>query len=512
MKQTGKLKRFLLQTVSALMAFTTAFSLVACGDTSGTSGNGGNGGNSGNGGNGDNGGAGSGGSGVVAVIPEGGYDGSAQTIKFYHSMGQRLEPGFNAAVKRFNALYPNITIESSKQGGYDDVLKNISTELMANTHPSLAYCYQDHVAYYNNYGAVTTLDNLIASDIEITRADGTKETLGLTEKQISDFIPSYYEEGRVFGDGLMYTLPLYKSTELFYYNKDFFTQHNLTPPTTWDDLENLCKKIKEIDPACIPLGYDSESNWFITMCEQLGSPYTTAVGEDPEDFFLFDNETNHEFVAKFAEWYNKGYVTTQELHGGYTSGLFTAKSGQKSYMTIGSSAGATSQRPTADSNGTYPFEVGIAPIPQVNPAKPKVISQGPSLCVFNNTKNPQETIAAWLFAKFLATDVEYQSDIALNTGYVPVTKAVESDPIYQEDIQKADGGDNIAQLAIKICLEPSNNYFVSPAFNGSAEAREQVGVLLQYCFTNGVTNGVANMNTIKASFAAAVEECIYAIE
>ena len=490
MKQTGKFKRFFLHTVSALLALSTVFSLAACGGSS------------------DSGQVG----GVSITIPEGGYDGSKQTIKFYHSMGQRLEPGFNSAVKRFNALYPHITIESSKQGGYDDVLKNISTELMANTHPSLAYCYQDHVAYYNNYGAVVTLDNLIDSDIEITRADGTKEILGLTDKQISNYIPSYYAEGRVFGDGLMYTLPLYKSTELFYYNKDFFTQHNLTPPTTWDELETLCARIKEIDPACIPLGYDSEANWFITMCEQLGSPYTTANGVDPEDFFLFDNETNHQFVAKFAEWYDKGYVTTQELYGGYTSGLFTASSGQKSYMTIGSSAGATSQRPTADSSGNYPFEVGIAPIPQVNPDRPKVISQGPSLCIFNNKKNPQETIAAWLFAKFLSTDIEYQADIALNTGYVPVTTAVMDDPIYNEDIGKADGFDNIAQLSIDVCMKQSNNYFVSPAFNGSSEAREQVGALMQYCFAQCVSGGEANMKKIKAAFDAAIEECIYSIE
>ncbi|MBQ9113305.1 MAG: extracellular solute-binding protein [Clostridia bacterium] len=501
MRQTGKLKRFFLHTVSALLALSTVFSLAACGGASDDSAD--KGGNTSVGGNETS----EGGSDSSDIT----YDGSKQTIKFYHSMGQRLEPGFNAAVKRFNALYPNITIDADKQGGYDDVLKNISTELMANTHPSLAYCYQDHVAYYNNYGAVATLDDLIANDSVITRADGSKEILGLTDEQISKFIPSYYEEGRVFGDGLMYTLPLYKSTELFYYNKDFFTQHNLTPPTTWDELEVLCAKIKEIDPSCIPLGYDSEANWFITMCEQLESPYTTAIGEDPEDFFLFNNETNHEFVAKFAEWYNKGYITTQDLYGGYTSGLFTAQTGQKSYMTIGSSAGATSQRPTA-LNGVYPFEVGIAPIPQVNPEKPKVISQGPSLCIFNNKKNPQETIAAWLFAKFLATDVAYQVDIALNTGYVPVTTAVESNPTYQAEIEYADGKDNIAQLAIKTCMAQSNNYFVSPAFNGSAEARKQVGVLMQYCFTNGVKNGVANMSTIRATFDAAIEECIYSIE
>ena len=115
----------------------------------------------------------------------------------------------------------------------------------------------------------------------------------------------------------MYTMPLSKSTEVLYYNATFFAKHNLTPPTTWNEMEELCKKIKEIDPKSIPLGYDSEANWFITMCEQYGSPYTSASG----DHFLFDNETNREFVKKFREWYQKGYLTTQKIYGAYTSGL-----------------------------------------------------------------------------------------------------------------------------------------------------------------------------------------------
>ena len=91
--------------------------------------------------------------------------------------------------------------------------------------------------------------------------------------------------------------------------------------------------------------------------------------------------TNKAFVKKFREWYQKGYLTTQTLYGAYTSALFVAESGTRSYMSIGSSAGASHQRPTADSNGNYPFEVGITTIPQVNPANPKVISQGPSYCI-----------------------------------------------------------------------------------------------------------------------------------
>ena len=338
------------------------------------------------------------------VVPEGGYDGSAVTISFYNTMGSNLTPVLNAYIAEFNKLFPNITVESVNVGGYDDVRDQISTEITEGNQPNIAYCYPDHVARYNLAKAVTTLDALIASEIEVKHADGTTEVLGLTEAQIADFIEGYYNEGKQFGDGLMYTLPLSKSTEVLYYNKTFFDANNIAVPTTWDELEQVCAQIKAIDPKSIPLGYDSESNWFITMCEQYKSPYTSATG----DHYLFDNDQNRAFVKEFNEWYTKGYVTTQTLYGAYTSGLFTnmEADGIRSYMSIGSSAGATYQRPAADANGEYPFEVGIATIPQVDASNAKVISQGPSLCIFQKD-NAQEVVASWLFAKYLTTNEPY---------------------------------------------------------------------------------------------------------
>ena len=435
------------------------------------------------------------------VIPEGGYDGSEVTINFYHTMGQNLRDVLDLYIVEFNKLYPNIHINHQQVGSYDDVRDQIKTEITVGNQPHIAYCYPDHVALYNLAKAVVTLDDLIASDITVTRADGTTEPLGLTDAQIADFIQGYYNEGKQFGDDKMYTMPLSKSTEVLYYNKTFFDANNLTPPTTWEEMETLCEKIKTIDPNCIPLGYDSESNWFITMCEQYGSDYTSATGEH----FLFDNETNRGFVATFREWYQKGYVTTQEINGGkYTSELFTAKEGVKSYMSIGSSAGATHQRPDKE-NDAYPFDVGITTIPQVNPNSPKVISQGPSVTIFKKS-NPQEVVASWLFVKYLTTTVEFQAEFSMASGYVPVIKSVAENPVYKEFVDGANGGDNIAALSAKVCLSQEAAYYTSPAFNGSSTARDQVGLLIQKCLTTE-TSDVAAM--IKKAFEDAVAECKY---
>ena len=435
-------------------------------------------------------------------------------VVFYHTMGANLRAVLDEYIKEFEALYPHIKITHSQEGGYDDVRDKIKAELTVGNQPNLAYCYPDHVAMYNLSGMVETLDEYISSTKEITRADGTTEILGLTQEQIDDFIPGYYNEGKQFGDGLMYTLPMSKSTEVLYYNKTFFEQHKLQVPTTWDEMEALCQRILEIDPKCIPLGYDSESNWFITMCEQYGSDYTSA---QEGNHFLFNNDTNKAFVKRFAEWHRKGYVTTQEIYGAYTSGLFVeqGEGKQRSYMSIGSSAGATHQRPEMK-DGKYPFEVGIASIPQVSADNQKVISQGPSLCMFFDT-DPAVMEATWLFMKFLTTNVNFQAAFGMASGYVPVLKSVSNHPAYSNFLANANGGNNIAALSAKVCLEQADYYYTSPAFNGSSDARDKVGELLQAAMTGmkdwnkkGLTDAQINAEIDKL-FANAVAECKGAI-
>ena len=401
------------------------------------------------------------------------YDGSAVEITFSHTMGENLRNVLDAYIEEFNKIYPNITIVHSQVGGYDDVRDTVSKQILAGTQPNIAYCYPDHVALYNLSNAVVTLDQFINSP-----------ELGMTQEQIDDFIDGYYNEGKAYGDDLMYTLPLSKSTEVLYYNKTYFEANGLSVPKTWDELEAVCRRILEIEgnnPNCIPLGYDSEANWFITMTEQLGTPYTSATGTK----YLFNTAENKAFVEKFAKWYYEGLMTTQEIFGAYTSGMFVQQDKEKtySYMSIGSSAGATHQRPAKGADG-YPFEVGIATIPQANPDSPKVISQGPSLVVLNN-ENRQEVIASYLFVEFLTTNVEFQAEFSMVSGYMPVLESVMDNEVYKADfLDKADGGDNIAALSVKVGLDQKDAYYVSPAFSGSSTARDEVGLLMQNVFVN----------------------------
>ncbi len=436
-------------------------------------------------------------------IPEGGYDGSEVTITFYHTMGASNQAVLNDYIAEFNKMYPNIHIEHSAMGDYDGVRDQIKTALTAGNQPNIAYCYPDHIALYNEAKAVVPLDNLINSDITGTDALGKEYTLGFTEEQLADFIPGFYAEGAVFDEaGTMYTLPMVKSTEVLYYDKTFFAENDLTVPTTWEEMEALCREIKKLDPECIPLGRDSEAHWFITMCEQYGSAYTSL---DEDNHFQFDNETNQNFVKEFRQWYMDGLVTTEEIYGSYTSGLFTETTGQRCYMVIGSTGGASYQSPPKDSEGNYLFETGVAMPPQVDASNPKVISQGPSLCIFKDD-NPQEVLASWLFVKFLTSDSSFQAAYSINTGYAPVIQSVQNNDTYKAWLEKANGHNNLQALTVKQALAMADAYYVSPAFNGSSTARDQVGILMQ----DALVSTAADIDSaIAALFKAAIDECEY---
>lgn len=444
-------------------------------------------------------------------VPEEGYDGKEVEITFYSTQGSNLKAITDNYIEKFNQIYPNIKVTHTSIGSYDDVRDQIKTEIPVKNQPNIAYCYPDHVALYNLSKAVVTVDNLIDSQI----SDGNNGILGLTEAQKSDFIAGYYNEGRQFGDGLMYSMPYSKSTEVLYYNKDVFAKEGLSVPTHWfnesaDDktsMEYVCKVLKEKYPKDIPLGYDSEANWMITMAEQCGSDYTSATGEH----FTFDNTTNKALAKRFAEWYNNGWMTTQTLYGAYTSGLFIADGSEsaptRSFMSIGSSAGANHQVP-AKADDQYPFQVGITSIPQMSETNKKVISQGPSVCIFKKS-NPQEVVASWLLVKYLTTNVAYQAEFGKASGYVPVLKSVSNDATYAAFIANADKGNDYATaLAAKVCLEQEDAYYTSPAFNGSSMARDQIGKALPKILSNyaGKSNEEVN-KFINQVFHEAVVEC-----
>lgn len=127
------------------------------------------------------------------------------------------------------------------------------------------------------------------------------------------------------------------------------------------------------------------------------------------------------------------------------------------------------------------FETAVMELPQYDPENPQMISQGPSVCVFNKS-DPQEVLASWLFTQFLLTN-QVQIAYAQTEGYVPVTSKAQEDPEYVDYLSRG-GEDNDLYYDLKIqaaqlLLDNTDNTFVTPVFNGSTSLRNAAGQLVE---------------------------------
>ncbi len=136
-------------------------------------------------------------------------------------------------------------------------------------------------------------------------------------------------------------------------------------------------------------------------------------------------------------------------------------------------------------------------MPQYDTDNPKMISQGPSVCVFNKSDSG-EVLASWLFTQYLLSN-DVQIPYAETEGYVPVTsKAQESDE-YQDYLAK-EGEDTTTHYQVKIdatklLLDNIENTFVTPVFNGSASLRSAAGELIE-----NVAKSVRRKQTVDDAF------------
>ncbi|MBQ4341926.1 MAG: extracellular solute-binding protein, partial [Clostridia bacterium] len=127
------------------------------------------------------------------------------------------------------------------------------------------------------------------------------------------------------------------------------------------------------------------------------------------------------------------------------------------------------------------FETAVRPVPQFDPDSPQMISQGPSVCVFNK-RDPQEVLASWLFAQFLLTN-SVQTAYSQTEGYVPVTEKARQSPEYVDYLSREGEDDDlyysVKLQASKLLLENADNTFITPVWRGSASLRDAAGTLIE---------------------------------
>ena len=391
---------------------------------------------------------------------------------------------YEQAIRDFEGLYPNITINLRLYTDYGKIYNDVITNIATDTTPNVCITYPDHIAtYMTGTNCVVPLDDLLVDK---------KYGLGGSEVRFDapvkeEILPQFLKE--CFIAGQYYALPFMRSTECCYINKDYVEALGYTLPEvlTWDFVWEVSEAAMAKDSngnfkvngqkVMIPFIYKSTDNMMIQMLKQKDAGYSNASGQ-----IQIFNDTTKELLYTVAEHAKTGAFSTFKISS-YPANFLNA--GQCIFA-VDSTAGATwmgSKAPLIDisEDKLVEFETVVMPIPQFDGKHPKMISQGPSVCIFNK-EDSQEVLASWLFVQYLLSN-EVQIAYSGTEGYVPVTKKAQESAEYQEYLAQG-GVDNDAHYGVKIeatklLLENVENTFVTPVFNGSASLRDAAGQMVE---------------------------------
>lgn len=409
---------------------------------------------------------------------------------------------YKKAIEDFEALYPNIHVTMKTYTDYATIYQDVITNISTDTTPNVCITYPDHIAtYMKGNNVVVNLDDLMND--EYYGLGGSKLLFDGPKKD--EIVPKFLEECYIGSS--CYALPYMRSTEALYINKDLVTKLGYTIPDvpTWDYIWEVSEAAMKQNAdgtfavngqtTMIPFIYKSTDNMMISMLKQKHADYSDANGH----VLLFNDDTKDILYSIVPHAKSKAFSTFKisSYPGNYLN------AGQCIFA-IDSTAGATwmgTEAPNSDicMDDIRKFETVVRPIPQYNPDEPYMISQGPSLCIFNKA-DEGEVMASWLFMQYLLTN-EVQISYSQTEGYIPVTEKAQSTPEYQEYLA-LEGSDSSLHYSVKIqaaklFLENIDHTFVTPVFAGSASVREAAGELIE-----NVTKSVRRKKTIDDAFIA----------
>lgn len=473
---------------------------------------------------------------INPTLPEGDPTGEV-TVSFWHCMGHNRTEQVERIVEEFNAEYEGkyeVVLERVA-GSYDDLDDAVRTRLAGGEVPALTMAYPDSISQYitgDRYmSAVYQVDNYIAD-----------EELGYTQAELDDFVDEFLEEGRSYQFEGTWSMPFYKSTEIMYYNENYFkgsnpqnrakfannadfaaldavviaggakvTEAQLTAletwveahdgytydvPTTWDEMVTLGRKMiadrnaESVTGEFYPVGYDSDANLMISQLAQREIPYTTnePEGGDPTKQFLFNNENSVDFLTDLTGLIREKVLVTGNTSGvNYTNTLFTDL---RTAMTIGSTGGSSY-------NVSSNFKVSLAPVPYAN-GNQLYIMQGPSICFFIQN-DPYVQKGAWLFYKTMA-ETDNNVSMALESSYDPVRESCFATDTYNDWIAQADA--DLKYAIPNATKDLRDKYITSDVFIGSDVARDEMDEVIALVVNSNYTPAQALENAYNACRAA----------
>jgi multiple sugar transport system substrate-binding protein len=336
---------------------------------------------------------------AVACRGASGRDG-VTVVTFWHGM----ESGVNnrvleTKIGEFNRAHPSIRVEAQVYGAADQLGPKLDAAVAGRTPPDLLWWAPAFFPKYASAGVLRPIDDFVRDDETFDRGD-------------------VYDNLWAAGTykGRLYVTPFSANNLAVYYNRRLFSEAGLTRvPGTWEEFAAAARALTRGGVAGfqIPIGSAEWTVW-IWQCFLW-----QANGElvSPDGRAAFSSEAG---VAALDFWRSllaSGAARFSETDAGYKTDDFLA--GRVAMVINGpwNYAALRAQRHV---------EVGAFPLPRRDRAATNI--GGESLFLFRST--PERERAAWEFMKFVMGPA-FQVDWAIDTGYLPVSKAAASSERYR---------------------------------------------------------------------------------
>lgn len=366
------------------------------------------------------------------------------TIEMWHYMNGKQAEVLQSIIDDFNSSNTQgITVNALSQGSIPDLNKKVIAAAQSNTLPAIVNVYPDAATGLINQDKIADLTPYV-----------NNETVGMAKDIKEDFIPDFIAELSQWGENKIYGLPMTKSTEVLYVNKNLLEQIGYTvedlKDLTFEKLAEISQKAKD-QLGIAGFGFDSSSNAFIS-----------TLKEDGKDFVELDGKINvvSDWSKEFMQFFRKETQSGAFRVPGEDKFLSGPFSNQKVLAYQGSSAGF------AHINTNGAFEVAVVEVPHFEGKDKAVIQQGASLFVTKDV-SPEAQYAAYEFIKF-ATNTENTAKFATSTGYLPVRKSAQDSTIVQEVL--ADTTSLYGKI-YNVAKDSLSFAYYTPAVNNAQSAR-----------------------------------------
>lgn len=347
-------------------------------------------------------------------------------------------------VDKFNQSHPDIQVESLYIGQQDQQTPKILAAVVGNAPPDLLWYNPTIAGQLVELGALLPLDEMLEKSPIKGEID-----------------PTLYASMKY--NGKIWSVPFATNNVGIFYRPSLFKEAGITElPRTWEEFGQVAKKLTRDTNGdgrtdrygmFLPLGKGEFTvfTWLPFMWSSGGE----LVSGDSQNAAAVDLKDNQGAIAALQFW--------RDL---ITEGSAILSGPERGYETDDLLSGKVAMQLNGPWNlgqfQTTGVDFDVFPIPVSE--KPATVIGGENLFFFKTT--PEREKAAFKFVEYTLSE-EFQTELALGTGYLPVNLKSRENPKYQEFMNK------IPQ--VKVFLEQAKYGRSRPIFPGYNRISDSLG-------------------------------------